>query len=269
MPLLPAPSTFRLQITARGIASFTLDRPSVKNALTIQTYEELRDTFRACAQQADIKAVVITGAGENFCSGGDVRQIIGHLLTCNQGELRAFNELTTACVTAMLTMPQIVVAAVDGVAAGGGAALAIGADLRVMSTRARIGFVFPKVGLCGGDMAASWRLPRLVGLARASELLLFGEFIDAQTALHYGLANRIVAADELQHEAHSWAERLAAGPLRAHARTKALLAATFEQDLKGAVAAEVEAQTACMQEPDFREGHAAFIEKRAPRWSGK
>lgn len=262
MPDLVAPQTFLAAIDGQGVATFTLNRPGQKNALTIGTYEELRDTFRAAATDERIKAVVLTGAGNDFCSGGHVQEIIGQLVNASKSEMEQFNVLTTESVVAMRQMPQPIIAAVDGVAAGGGAALALAADLRLASTRTRIGFVFPKVGLCAGDMGVSWLLPRLVGAGRAAQLLLFGDFVAAAEAHAIGLVNAVVAPDELMATAQEWAHRLVAGPLFASARTKELLNSTWDQTFAQGIAAEGEAQTGCMRQPDFREGYQAFMQKR-------
>jgi enoyl-CoA hydratase/carnithine racemase len=262
MPSIALPQSFDVAVSDDGIAIFTLNRPREKNALTVQTYEELRDTFRGAADDERIKVVVLTGAGNNFCSGGHVKEIIGQLVDATETQLRQFNELTMQSVVAMRQLPKPIIASIDGVAAGGGAALALAADLRVASNRAKIGFVFPKVGLCAGDMGVSWMLPRVVGAGRAAELLLFGELIAATEAQAMGLVNLVVSPNDLQTKARAWALRLIAGPRVATARTKALLNATWDQNFAQAMIAEGEAQTACMQEPDFREGYEAFVEKR-------
>lgn len=262
MPSIVLPRSFDVAVSDDGIGTFTLNRPREKNALTLQTYEELRDTFRAAADDERIKVVVLTGAGHDFCSGGHVNEIIGALVDANETQLRQFNELTMQSVVAMRQLAKPIIAAIDGVAAGGGAALALAADLRVASRRARIGFLFPKVGLCAGDMGVSWMLPRLVGAGRAAELLLFGDLIAAADAYAMGLVNLVVSPTDLQPKARAWAQRLIAGPQVATARTKALLNATWDQTFAQAIKAEAEAQTACMQEPDFREGYEAFVQKR-------
>ena len=269
MPSIVLPRSFNVAVSDDGVAVFTLNRPREKNALTVQTYEELRDTFRAAADDERIKVVVLTGAGDDFCSGGHVKEIIGQLVDANEAQLRQFNELTLQSVMAMRQLAKPIIAAIDGIAAGGGAALALAADLRVASNRARIGFVFPKVGLCAGDMGVSWMLPRLVGAGRAAELLMFGDLIAADEAHAMGLVNLVVSPNDLLPKARAWAQRLIAGPHVATARTKALLNATWDQTFTQAMVAEAEAQTACMQEPDFREGYDAFVEKRLAAFGRK
>ncbi|MDX2023592.1 MAG: enoyl-CoA hydratase-related protein [Deltaproteobacteria bacterium] len=245
--------------------TFTLDAPH-KNALTIGTYEELRDGFRAVALDERLRVVVLTGANRNFCSGGHVKDIIGRLVNAGAEELRQFNELTMSTVQAMRAAPQIIVAAIDGVAVGGGAALALATDLRVASDRARLGFVFPKVGLCAGDMGVSWLLPRLVGHGRAAELLLLGSFIDARDALAIGLVNVVASEPELRQRTDALVEQLLQTPPEATKRTKILLNDTWVRGFDEHAAAEMTAQVECMQEPDFQEGYAAFTAKRVPRF---
>lgn len=260
-----APQHFRLAMTEKGVATFTLDAPQ-KNALTVGAYEEVRDAFRALANDENVRVVVLTGANQNFCSGGHVKDIIGRLVNAGDQELRQFNELTMASVQAMRAAPQIIVASIDGVAVGGGAALALAADLRVCTNRARFGFVFPKVGLCAGDMGVSWLLPRLVGQGRAAELLLMGELIDAAEALRLGLVNRVTGVSELAQQTNVRVQQLLDAPAQATARTKQLLNESWARGFDEHAMGEITAQVACMQEPDFREGYAAFVEKRAPRF---
>jgi len=251
-----------------AVAVFTLDRPQVKNALLIQTYEELRDAFRACASEDTVEAVVLTGAQGNFCSGGDVHQIIGQLVkqADDAAALRAFNQLTSDSVAAMRTLGKPIIAAIDGVAAGGGAALALAADLRIGTDRCQLSFLFPRVGLSAADMGVTWLLPRLVGLGRATELLFFGQTVKAQAAHSMGLLNHLCPPQELADCALTWAQKLCEGPRFALSQSKALLEDSASLSWVEALEKERAAQVACMQHADFQEGYAAFVERRKPRF---
>lgn len=262
-----APETFRYALDpGTGIATLTLDRPERLNALTFGVYAELRDAFDALDRAPEARAVVLTGAGRAFCSGGDVEEIIGPLLDRDPDSLLAFTRLTCDLVRAIRACRKPVVAAVNGTAAGAGAVIAAACDLRIAADGARIAFLFTRVGLSGADMGIAWLLPRLIGLGRATELLMTGEFIDAAEAWRIGLVNRVVAADALAGEARALAERLARGPAHGLAVTKAMLDREAPLDLAAALEAEARAQADCMEHPDFREAYRAFREKRAPEF---
>jgi enoyl-CoA hydratase/carnithine racemase len=254
---------------ADGVATLTLDRPERLNALTFEVYAGLRDFFQGLPQREDVRAVVITGRGRAFCSGGDVHEIIGPLVEADAEAHLDFTRMTGAVIHAMRTCPQPVVAAVNGTAAGAGAVIAIASDLRVVARSATFAFLFTKVGLSGADMGAAYLLPRLVGLGRASELLLLGDTIDAETAHRYGLVTRLVDDEAVLEEASGLAVRLASGPALAYAETKLLLSRELDMDLTSAIELEAQAQALLMRTRDYREFHAAFTEKRDPKWEGR
>lgn len=257
---------FRLEV-AEGIATVTLDRPDRINALTFASYRALRDAFRALSERSDVRVVVLQGDGpRGFCSGGDVRDIIGELFARDMTGLLEFTRLTGALIHAIHTCRAPVVGAFHGVVCGAGAVIAAACDLRIAAPDARIAFLFPKVGLSGADMGASWLLPRIVGYGRASEMLLTGDFYDAESALRMGLYNRVVPADALRAEARAFAKRIADGPAFAHAMTKKMLDYEAHVDFATGIEAEAQAQAICMQHPDFREAYDAWVEKRAPRF---
>lgn len=261
------PASFRYA-EQRAVATLTLDRPERLNALTFEVYRELTETLRALAQRDAVRAVVLTGAGEAFCTGGDVKEIIGELLRWDAPRLLEFTRLTCGLVHAMRALPQPIVAALNGTVAGAGAAIAVASDLRLASERARIAFLFVKVGLAGADMGVAHLLPRLVGLGRASELLLTGDFIDAAEAHRIGLYNEVVPAGELAQAARECAERLARGPHRALAATKRALLRELDMGLEQALDEEARLQAELMAGPDFKEGFEAFMAKRPPRFRG-
>jgi enoyl-CoA hydratase/carnithine racemase len=236
-----------------GVATVTFNRPETLNALTFEGYRALRDNFRAFAHDSNVRAVIIAGAGQGFCSGGDRRKIVAALAEMTPNELLEFTRLTGDCVLAMRELEKPVIAAVGGAAVGAGAVLALAADFRVASDRARFGFVFSKLALSGADMGAAWLLPRMVGLARATELLMLGHVIDADVANAFGLINYYVPHDELLTTARVLAAKLAAGPVQAHAVTKRMLNREAHLDLAAAIEAEAVAQAACMQTEAFRE----------------
>jgi len=265
---LPQPRTFAFTVEA-GVATIVLDRPDRLNALTFAIYEELATTFEQLDRHAAIRAVVLTGRGRAFCSGGDQDDIIHHLLGQDTAQLLAFTRATGRLIAAIRRCRRPVIAAIHGVAVGAGAVIAIACDLRIASADARFGFIFPKVGLSGADMGATYLLPRLVGLTHASELLFFGDLVDAPTALRMGLVNRVVeTAEEVAILAGQWAARLAAGPAFAHAMTKQMIESEATLDLGDAIEAEAQAQALCMQHGDFAEAHASFKDKRPPRFAG-
>jgi enoyl-CoA hydratase/carnithine racemase len=260
---------FRYAAPADGkVATITLARPGRKNPLTFDSYAELRDLFRALARASDVKAVVLTGEGGNFCSGGDVHDIIGPLTRLPMDGLLAFTRMTGDVVKAMRHCPQPIVAAVDGVCAGAGAMLALAADLRLGTPAARTAFLFTRVGLAGCDMGACTLLPRTIGQGRAAELLYTGRAMSAEEGLAWGFFNRLVDAPALAGEADALARRLADGPTFAHGMTKALLHREWAMDLDAAIDAEAEAQAICMQTADFRRAYDAFVARGQPRFEG-
>jgi enoyl-CoA hydratase/carnithine racemase len=252
--------------TGTGVATLTLNRPERLNALTFEVYGELLDTFRALNTEPGVRAVVITGAGQAFCSGGDVHDIIGKLVERNPDHLLEFTRMTCDLVLAIRQCSRPVVAALNGTTAGAGAVIAIACDVRIAAASARIAFLFTKVGLSGADMGAAWLLPRMVGFGRATELLMTGDFIDADEACRIGLCNRVVADGEALIAATGFAERLARGPMRALEITKHALNREAHLDLTSALDEEVRAQASLMTEPDFREAYAAFAAKRSPKF---
>jgi enoyl-CoA hydratase/carnithine racemase len=259
---------FRETIDADGVCLITLDRPERLNALTFDVYRELADRFASLAGDSRAHAVVITGAGRAFCSGGDVHDIIGRLVDMPHDQVLAFTRLTGELIGNMHRLEKPIVAAVNGIAAGAGAVIVAASDLRVFADSARIAFLFTKVGLTGADMGAGWLLPRLVGQGRAAELLLLGDTIDAHTAERYGLATRVVQLSECLPEAMALGKRLAQGPLAALASTKRLLRAEWLMDLDHALEAEAQAQAGHLIQPDHREYHESFVGKRPAQFSG-
>jgi enoyl-CoA hydratase/carnithine racemase len=253
---------------ADGVATITLDRPERKNPLTFDSYAELRDLFRDLVQVEDVKAVVITGAGGNFCSGGDVHDIIGPLTKMDMGGLLGFTRMTGDLVKAMRLCPQPIVAAVDGVCAGAGAILAMAADLRYGTERSKVAFLFTRVGLAGCDMGACAILPRIIGQGRAAELLYTGRAMTAQEGEAWGFFNRLVAADALEHEALALAQKIATGPTFANGMTKTQLVAEWSMSLDQAIEAEAQAQAICMQTKDFERAYRAFVAKQKPVFEG-
>ena len=257
---------FRL---ADGIATVTLARPEKLNALTFDVYADLRDLLAELPHRGDAKIVVITGEGRGFCSGGDVEAIIGELQGAPVADLLAFTRMTGAVVKARRECPLPVIAAVNGVAAGAGAVLALASDLRLLARSASFAFLFTRVGLAGADMGAAYLLPRIVGLGRATELLLLGDDLDADRALELGLATDVVPDEELAAACDALARRLADGPALAYSTTKLLLTRELDLDLAGALELEALGQALMMQSEDHREFHAAWAEGRRPDWSGR
>jgi enoyl-CoA hydratase/carnithine racemase len=254
---------------AGGIATVTLDRPGKLNALTFEAYADLRDLLAGLPHRGDVRVLVVRGAGRAFSSGGDVNEIIGATLRMGQDELLAFTRMSGEVIRGMRECPIPVIAVVHGMAAGAGAVIALAADFRVATPAARFAFLFTKVGLSGGDMGAAYLLPRLVGLGRATQLLMLGDTIDADQAERIGLISELVAADELDQAVDRLAKRLAGGPAQAYAQTKALL--TREQDMSLSAALELEAMTQAllMTGQDYAEFHAAFTAGREPNWQGR
>jgi enoyl-CoA hydratase/carnithine racemase len=249
-----------------GVATITLNRPERLNALTFEIYRELTDTFAALRREESVRAVVLTGAGRAFCSGGDVHDIIGELFERDMQGLLEFTRMTCELVHNIRTLPKPVIASLNGTTAGAGACIALASDLRIASESAKIAFLFVRVGLSGADMGAAFLLPRLVGLAKATELLYTGDFISAEEAVRIGLYNRVVPAGELSAETTALARRLASGPSFALAMTKEMLNREMEVSLDTALEWEAQAQATCMQHPDYREAYEAFVEKREPRF---
>ncbi len=250
------------------IATLRLDRPAALNALTFEVYRELIEAFRALRDRPSVRVAVITGTGKAFCTGGDVKDIIGDLVKRDTGALHQFTTMTCDLIRAMREAPQPVVASLNGTVAGAGAAIALASDFRVAADTARIAFLFVKVGLAGADMGAAYLLPRVVGLGRATELLMTGDFIDAAEAHRIGLYHRVVPLDRLAAETGALADRLARGPAEALAETKRALDAESPMDLEAALANEAAIQARLMLRPDFREGYTSFIERRPSRFDG-
>jgi enoyl-CoA hydratase/carnithine racemase len=265
MPI--APQSFLYHHDAgTGVATLTLNRPHRLNALTFQVYAELRDTFRALDTEPGVRAIVITGAGRGFCSGGDVEDIIGALFGRDQAGLLEFTRMTCDLILAIRRCRRPVVAALNGTVAGAGAVIAAACDFRVAAESAKIAFLFVKVGLSGADMGASWLLPRLVGAGHAAELLMTGDFVDARRAYEIGLYHRVTAQDQVMPEARALASKLARGPAEALAVSKAALDLEAAMTLEQALDHEARVQAALMEHPHYREAYDAFREKREPRF---
>ncbi len=256
-----APKTFRYTL-AGGVAEIVLDRPDRLNALTFGIYEELSGTFAALDHEDDVRAVVLTGEGRAFCSGGDVEDIIGELFSRDMKGMLAFTRVTGALIENIRKLRRPVIAAVNGTAVGAGAVIALACDLRIASEKAKFGFIFPRVGLSGADMGAAYLLPRVVGLGRASELLFLGDVIGAEEALRIGLVNRVVPHDACIVQAREIAAKLAAGPAFAHGVTKQMLESEHTMPLAAAIEAEAQAQAICMMHPDFRAAYDAWKAKK-------
>lgn len=250
------------------VLTITLDRPERKNPLTFELYAELRDKFCALKTDANVKAIVLTGAGENFCSGGDVHDIIGPLTERSSAQLLEFTQMTGDLVKAMRACPQPVVAAVDGVCAGAGAILAMASDLRYGTERAKVAFLFVRVGLAGCDMGACAILPRIIGLGRASELLYTGKAMTGAQGLNWGFFNELCVPGEVLVHAQQRAHELASGPSFAHAMTKKMLHEEWAMPLDDAIDAEARAQAICMETKDFKRAYDAFVAKRTPEFAG-
>jgi enoyl-CoA hydratase/carnithine racemase len=257
-----------LWAVADGVATITLNNPARKNPLTFDSYKELTATFTALKRAKEVKAVVITGAEGNFCSGGDVHDIIGPLTRMNAAGLLRFTRMTGALVKAMRACPQPIVAAVDGACAGAGAILAMASDLRYGTKRAKTAFLFVRVGLSGADMGACAILPRLIGQGRAAELLYTGRSMSADEGFAWGFYNKLVAPEQLLAEAQALARQLATGPTLAHAVTKQMLHREWDMGVDAAIEAEARAQARCMQTRDFRRAYEAFAAKRVPEFKG-
>jgi enoyl-CoA hydratase/carnithine racemase len=251
-----------------GIAVVSLNQPERKNPLTFDSYAELRDTFRGLVYAEDVKAVVLTGSGGNFCSGGDVRDIIGPLTEMDMRGLLGFTRMTGDLIRAIRACPQPVISAIDGVCVGAGAAIAMASDIRLGTPRAKVAFLFTRVGLAGCDMGACAMLPRIIGQGRASELLFTGRSMPADEAERWGFFNRLVEPDDLLDEATILAESFADGPNFAHGITKTMLNQEWNMSLDTAIESEAQAQAICMQTHDFERAYHAFMEKRQPEFEG-
>ena len=264
-PATFAPQHFRWDY-ADGVATITLNRPERKNPLTFQSYDELRATFYRLDQTYSVKAVVLTGAGGNFCSGGDVHEIIGPLTKMGEDGLLKFTRMTGDLVRAMRACPQPIIAAVEGVCAGAGAIMAMASDLRLASPNAKTAFLFTRVGLSGADMGACAILPRIIGLGRAAELLFTGRNMSAEEGHAWGFWNRL--SDNVLADAQTLARDLAKGPSLAHAVTKKQLDAEWHVPVEEALEMEARAQARCMQTRDFHRAYEAFASKRTPEFQG-
>jgi enoyl-CoA hydratase/carnithine racemase len=252
-----------------GVGTVTFSRPEKLNALTFEVYADLRDMLAELQHRDDVRVLVITGTGRGFCSGGDVHEIIGELLKAEARQLLEFTRMTGAVVQRMRELPKPVIAAVNGVAAGAGAVIALAADLRLLAESATFAFLFTRVGLAGADMGSAYLLPRVVGLGRASELLLLGDRIDAARALDIGLATRVVPDDVFRANVAELATELAIGPSLAYGSTKALLTREQDMDLGSAIELEAQTQALLMTTEDHAEFYRAFTEGRKPEWKGR
>jgi enoyl-CoA hydratase/carnithine racemase len=261
------PQHFKWEVADR-VATVTLNRPDKKNPLTFESYAELGQTFRALAHVADVKAVVITGAAGNFCSGGDVHEIIGPLVKMKMPELLQFTRMTGELIKAIRACPQPIVAAIDGICAGAGACVAMASDIRFGTARSKVAFLFVRVGLAGCDMGACAMLPRIIGQGRASELLYTGRTMDGGEAERWGFYNRLCEPDALLASAHEFARALARGPTFAHGITKTALHQEWNMGVDEAIEAEAEAQAICMQTEDFGRAYRAFVAKEKPVFEG-
>ena len=251
---------------ANGIGTITLNRPERLNAITFEVYHELTDFFAKLRDERSVRVVVITGAGRAFCSGGDVRDIIGALQGRDAEGLLEFTRLTCDLIRNMRSLPKPIIASLNGTTAGAGACIALASDIRIAAEEAKIAFIFMKVGLAGTDIGATYLLPRVVGFAKATELLMTGDFVEANEAERIGLYNRVVPRDELELATREFAARLANGPALGIAKTKEMLNRELHMSFESALEAEAVAQALCMQTPDFKEAHAAFLEKRPAKF---
>jgi enoyl-CoA hydratase/carnithine racemase len=265
------PKHFVWQLDGK-VATITLNRPERKNPLTLESYAELRDTFRNLVYADGIKAIVLTGAGGNFCSGGDVHEIIGPLVDMQRSGdmsgLLAFTRMTGDLVKAMRACPQPIVVAIDGICAGAGAILAMASDLRYGTIRSKVAFLFVRVGLAGADMGACNMLPRIIGAGRAAELLYSGRAMDGAEAERWGFYNKISEPDAVLEEARAMAKSLAAGPTFAHAMTKRCIHQEWSMSIDDSIEAEAQAQAICMQTKDYERAYEAFVRKEKPTFDG-
>lgn len=253
---------------ADGVATVTLNRPEKLNPLTFDSYADLRDLVLQLPYRDDVRVLVIRGAGKGFCAGGDVDEIIGELIRMRPRELIGFTRMTGDLIRAMREVAVPIVSRIQGIAAGAGAVVALASDFRVVARSARFAFLFTRVGLSGGDMGAAYLLPRVVGVGRATELLMLGDTIDAETAERYGLVSELVADVDLDAAVAALARRLADGPTLAYAQTKALITRELDMSLPAAMELDAMTQALLMTTDDHAEFHAAFTERRPPRWTG-
>lgn len=251
------------------VATITLNRPEKLNPLTFEAYADLRDLLHELPHRGDTDVLVVRGAGKAFCAGGDVHEIIGELLKMRPHELVRFTRMTGDVIKAMRECPIPIIAGIQGIAAGAGSVIALAADFRVVTSSARFAFLFTKVGLSGGDMGAAWLLPRLVGVGRATQLLMLGDTIDAETADRYGLVSQLVTDDGLDEAVTVLARRLADGPTLAFSQTKSLIQRELEMSLAAAVELDAMTQALLMTADDHAEFHTAFTERRPPSWTGR
>ncbi len=268
IPLADYSSKHFLLVVTDGVATVTLNRPERKNPLTFESYRELTDFFRACAFDDDVKVVVVTGAGGNFSSGGDVFEIIGPLVKMDTKGLTSFTRMTGDLVKAMRACPQPIVAAVEGICTGAGAIIAMASDIRLAATGAKVAFLFNKVGLAGCDMGACAILPRIIGQSRASELLYTGRFMTAEEGERWGFFSRIVTPDQVLPQARILARQIAEGPTFANTMTKRMLAMEWAMSVEEAIEAEAVAQALCMTTADFERAFEAFSSKVKPAFQG-
>ena len=270
MSSIVAPVSWHFDFDVRdGVATIALNRPDRLNALTFEAYADLRDLLAQLPHRGDARVLVITGRGRGFCSGGDVEEIIGELVKREAAELREFTRMTGAVVKGLRELPMPVIAAVNGVAAGAGSVIALAADFRVLAESASFAFLFTRVGLSGADMGSAYLLPRIVGLGRATELLMLGDKIRAQHAYEIGLANQVVPDEELADRAAALAQRLADGPALAYSATKVALTRELDSDLGSSIEIEALTQALLMKSEDFTEFYNAWHEGRKPDWRGR
>jgi enoyl-CoA hydratase/carnithine racemase len=267
-PLTPRWEHFRFS-AVDGVATVTLDRPDKLNALTFEAYADLRDLLLELPHHQDVRVLVIRGEGKGFCGGGDVNEIIGELITMDARDLMRFTRMTGDVIRAMRECPIPIIAVIHGIAAGAGAVIALASDFRIVGPDGRFAFLFTRVGLSGGDMGAAYLLPRVVGLGRATQLLLLGDTIDADTADRFGLVSELVSGDALDERVAALSTRLASGPTLAFAQTKSLLTRELDMSLSGAMELDAMTQALLMTSHDHAEFHAAFNDRRPPQWQGR
>jgi enoyl-CoA hydratase/carnithine racemase len=266
---MPTAEGLLLEIADNGVCTITLSRPEKKNALTFDIYGDLTRIFRELQDDDRVKTVLLCGEGRAFCSGGDVHEIIGPLFEKDAKGLWEFTRMTCDLIENMRALSKPIIACIEGVAAGAGAVIALASDIRVGSPRARFGFLFVRVGLCGADMGAAYLLPRVIGLGRATELLMTGDLVDAEEAYRMGLLNHIYSEESTREEARNLADRLAAGPTFALAMTKRALNEEMGMDLRAALESEARTQAFCMETEDFRVAYEAFVAKEKPEFKGR
>ncbi len=262
------PATHFAYCVEDRIATITLNRPERKNPLTFESYAQLRDLFRAMQYAGDVNAIILTGAGNNFCSGGDVHEIIGPLTQLDMPGLLAFTQMTGDLVKAMRACPQPIIAAIDGICAGAGAIMAMASDIRIGTARSKTAFLFTRVGLAGCDMGACAMLPRIIGQGRAADLLYSGRSMSGEEAERWGFFNRLATPEEVQNAALSYAKHLVNGPTFAHAMTKKMLHQEWNMGVDQAIDAEAQAQAICMMTNDFHRAYHAFVAKQTPVFEG-